>query len=326
MGRVVVLGSLITDLVARAPRLPYPGESLLGNDFDTFQGGKGINQAIAARRLGAHVSLVGRVGIDTFGDEFFPILAAEEISSAFIQRDPTIGTGVSLVIIAEETGQNVIVANPRANLAVPAETVIQALETAAAEAQKEGSGTGLFLTQCETSRVSYLEGLRHARMLGMTTILNAAPIPREPLSDELFHLVDILIVNEVEAAALTQRPVTSLEAAQEAAEDLLKKGPKHVVITMGEQGALWSTYQQDSPTPLPATEHQHLPPFAVKAVDATAAGDAFCGALAAHLVQNIPLPQALQRASAAGAVTVTRKGAIASLPTVHEVDELLQPH
>src|SRR5207248_1379887 len=129
MGIIVVLGSLMTDLVARAPRLPAPGESLIGDNFSIFVGGKGINQAIAARRLGASVAMLGRVGTDNFGDAFFPVLAQEGIETTYVERDPTIGTGVALIVIAEDSGQNAIVATPQANLAIPASRVESALET-----------------------------------------------------------------------------------------------------------------------------------------------------------------------------------------------------
>ena len=324
MGTVIVLGSLITDLVARAPRLPYPGESLIGDDFGTFLGGKGVNQAVAARRLGSSVTLVGRVGSDTFGDAFFPVLMQEEINSTYVERDTTIGTGVSVLVISDSDGQNIIVANPRANFAVPAETVITAIDVTL-QAQTESNSRGVFLTQCETSNSSYVAGLQHARAAGMITILNAAPIPRETLSDELFALVDILIVNEVEAANLAQSPVSSIETAQVASEVLLKRGSRHVLITLGAQGCLWSHYDQEGQalTPFQAITHQVIPPFPVKAVDATAAGDTFCGALAARLADSQPLAQALRWASAASGVTVTRKGAISAIPTSTEVEALL---
>ncbi|MBE3557733.1 MAG: ribokinase [Ktedonobacteraceae bacterium] len=316
MGTVVVLGSLITDLVARASRFPLPGEALIGNDFAIFLGGKGINQAITAARMGARVTLVGRVGMDTFGDAFFPELKRENIDSTYVERDPHIGTGVSVIIIAEESGQNAIVAAPLANLAVPGETVEAALRTTRAH-RAERNDQGIFLAQCETSRVSYETGLHVARQLGMTTILNVAPIPRELPEDTLFALVDILIVNEVEAAILSQKPVSTPQSAQGAAEDLLAKGPQHVIVTLGAQGSVWS--RRDGA----AAEHHFQPPFKVQGVDATAAGDAFCGTLAASLADGSTMKSALLRASAAGALTASRKGAIIALPTLAEVEALL---
>jgi ribokinase len=320
MNTVVVLGSLITDLVARAPRLPYPGESLIGDDFATFLGGKGINQAIVASRMGARVTLVGRIGTDSFGDGFFPVLEHEHINSTYVERDERIGTGVSVLIIAADTGQNVIVANPRANMEVTATAVESALQAALKERDRSGeqNNKAVFLTQCETSAISFTTGLQRARAMGMITILNAAPVPREPLEDTLFSFVDILVVNEVEAAAFTQVAVDSAETARQAAERLLAKGPSNVIITLGAQGCLWCSHQADG-----AISHQLLPIFQVKAIDATAAGDAFCGALAASLADGSEMPEALRRARAAGAVTVTRMGAIASLPTAAEVQALL---
>ncbi len=316
MGRVVVLGNFITDPGARAPRLPEPGESLIGDNFATFLGGKGINQAVAAVRLGAKVSMIGRVGADVFGDAFFPVLTKEGIQSKYVERDTTVGKGVSVIMIAADSGQNMIVATLRANLAVPAETVVAALETLQAQ---HSDGTTIFLAQCETSKASYVAGLQHAHTLGMMTILNAAPIPREPLDDDLLALVDILVINETEASLLTGIAVNSSKTAQRAAEVLLLRGPRHVVTTLGAQGCLWSTY-----TTVPGTSsHQALPAYQVKAIDTTAAGDAFCGALAASLADGIPMQTALQRASAAGAVAATRMGAIASLPTAAEVEDLL---
>lgn len=316
MGIVVVLGSLITDLVTRAPRLPQPGETLLGDDFATFLGGKGINQAIVAARQGAKVTMIGRVGTDTFGDNFFPVLTHEGIDSTHITRDTTVGTGVSLLIVSSESGQNVIVANPRANLTVSAQAVETALH--AVHKHRKAGEKVIFLTQCETSDVSYQTGLRVAHELGMTTIWNTAPIPRTPLPDDIFKLVDMLVVNETEAAALADCPVTTVETARVAAERLLLRGPKHSIITLGAQGCLWSTGSEGKP------DHQIEQAFTVKAIDATAAGDAFCGALAAGLANELPMAEALRRANAAGAVAVTRMGAIASLPTAAEIEALLK--
>ncbi|HZO76231.1 MAG TPA: ribokinase [Ktedonobacteraceae bacterium] len=315
MGIVAVLGSLITDLVTRAPRLPQPGETVLGDDFSTFLGGKGINQAIVAARQGAKVTMIGRVGTDTYGDNFFPVLKHEGIDSTHVTRDTTVGTGVSLLVVSTESGQNMIVANPRANLSVTAEAVEAALH--AVHKQRQGDEKVIFLTQCETSAISYETGVRVAHDLGMTTIWNVAPIPREPLPDDIFKLVDVLVLNETEAASLAQCPVTSVETAQSAAERLIMHGSKHIIITLGAQGCLWSTGTDAK------IAHHIENAFAVKAIDATAAGDAFCGALAASLAADLPMATALRRANAAGAVAVTRMGAIASLPTLAEIEALL---
>jgi ribokinase len=316
MGSIVVLGSLITDLVARAPRMPLPGESLFGDSFGTFLGGKGLNQAIAAARLGANVTLIGRVGSDTFGDSFFPALAREGIDGTYVERDTHIDTPVSVIIVDAGSGQNTIIATPGANMAIPAHAVVSALQ-AILERRPQNERPSLFLCQCETSYESFASGLEYAHAAGMQTILNVAPIPREPLDDHLFALVDILVVNEVEASHLSGCQVSSADTAKRAAESLIQRGSRQIIVTLGERGCVWSTRAHDT------MQHTTLPAFRVRAVDATAAGDAFCGALAASLSAGMSMPQALHRATAAGAVTVTRMGAVASLPGASEIDTLL---
>lgn len=318
MATVVVLGGIITDLVARAPRMPHLGESLFGDEFAIFLGGKAFNQAIAAARLGAQVTLLGCVGTDPFGDAFFPVLASEGIDSAFITRDPSTGSGVATIIIAADTGQNAIVVLPRANLALTAEAVERGLQTVISQ-RALPHDPDIFLAQCETSKAALTAGLQLAHKAGMTTILNVAPIPREPLEVNLFALVDIVIVNETEAAQLIGAAVDSPASAKLAAERLLTLGPAHAIITLGKNGSLWSTHET------PETfVHQEIRSYPVKQVDATAAGDAFCGALAAGLAQGIGMMAALKKASAAGAVTATRMGAYPSLPTAAEVEALMK--
>lgn len=323
MAYVVVLGSLITDLVARAPRLPQPGETVLGESFATFLGGKGFNQAVAAARQGSGVALIGQVGADDYGDAFFPALAAEMIDARFISRDGTTGTGVSCVLVGRASGQNMIVANPRANFALTVAQVDAAMTSlkALAEGQKSSAaseGQSVFLAQCETPLETVRAGLTLARADGMTTILNAAPVPRGPLDDSLLALADILIVNETEAAALSGMPVDDEASARVAAERLLARGSRQVVTTLGAHGYLWSAMQTDG-----TVRHSSEPGIAVAAVDATAAGDAFCGTLAASLASGVSIEDALRRANAAGAIAVTRAGALPSLPTCGEVDALL---
>lgn len=322
MGIVIVLGSLITDLVARAPRLPHPGESFIGDEFGTFLGGKGFNQAVAAARLGASVTLIGRVGTDVFGDAFFPACASEGIHSEHLTRDSSAGTGIACIMIATDSGQNAIIVLPRSNLTITPAEVEATMQTILSQPPTNSAlsaSPGVFMAQCEMRMATIATGLRLAHEAGMTTMLNAAPIPRGPFPDDLFPLIDILAVNETEAAALAGLAVDSPMAAHTAAEGLLAQGSKHVVITLGAQGAIWSTLDSKGTH----VSHQEIPAISVKQVDATAAGDAFCGALAASLAEGMPMMKALTRATAAGAVTVTRRGAFPSLPTAAEIEELL---
>ena len=343
VGMVVTLGSLMTDLVGYAARLPSPGESLPGRDFQTFLGGKGCNQAVAARRSGAPVALIGRVGADAYGEAFFPALATEGIDATHVTVSPDAGSGVALILIGADSGQNMILALPRANLTVTPEQTIAALDALLSPATLPNP-TAIFLAQLETNVPAVEAGLRHARTLGMTTILNTAPIPPEPLDPSVFALVDVLVANEVEAGALTGLAVGDPDAALLAAQALLERGVGGAIVTLGAQGAVWAA-RPTSPLGTHAAvggsgadKHAdmdavtrvegealvgRLAPIAVRPVDATAAGDAFCGALAAALASGLPGDVALRRANAAGALAVTRRGALPSLPTAAEIDALL---
>lgn len=318
MADVIVVGSLMMDLMARAPRLPLPGESLLGDTFGSFIGGKGCNQAIAARRMGSEVALIGRVGEDDFGRAFLAALVAEGVDHRHVSRDSETGTGVACVHIGAESGQNTIIATPRANLALtPAlvEEALTELTTTAPRAQRPP----IFLTQCETSLESVAAGLSRARALGMYTIFNVAPIPRAAIPAETYTQVDLLVVNETEASALSGLPVASSRDALAAADALLSLGPRAVLITLGERGSL---FRGETPDLAGAVTFETAP-YPVAAVDATGAGDAFCGFLAGALAENIPLREALQWASAAGSLTVTRMGAVPALPARAEVERVL---
>ncbi|HEX9134284.1 MAG TPA: ribokinase [Ktedonobacteraceae bacterium] len=319
MSTVVVLGSTITDLVARAPRLPIPGEAVIGDDFATFLGGKGFNQAVAAARLGASVRLVGRVGTDTFGDAFASALVNEGIDNSQLTRDPATGTGTACVMIGTDTGQNAIIVLPRANLALTAEMVEEAIQSILLQSTALVN-TRIFMAQCEMRMATIAAGLRSAHSAGMITIFNAAPVPREPIPDDLFTCVDILVVNESEAAGLAETPVDTPHGARRAATRLLTKGVKNTIITLGAQGCVWSTNGNSEGQ----ISHRWIRTIPVTQVDATAAGDAFCGALAAKLAEGSMMSEALRWASAAGAVAVTRLGALPSLPTTEEVEALLR--
>ncbi len=303
-GRVTVIGSFMTDLVARVPRRPVAGETLIGTDFGMFVGGKGNNQAIAAARCGAQVTIIGRVGDDIFAQPLFATLAENHIASQYVTRDPEAGTGTAMIVV-DPSGQNSIVITPRANLRLTPEHL--------QEAREAFTGAKVVMAQLEIALETVLAGARLAREAGARFLLNPAPAPREPLPEEVLRLTSIIVPNEVEAEQLTGIPTSDDEGALRAARKLLEPGPQEVILTLGARGALWVNQQQT----------RHLPAIPVTQVDATAAGDAFCGALAAALALDLPMEQALRWANAAGALAVTRLGASPSLPTRAEVEQLL---
>ncbi len=300
MARILVLGSLNADLVVEAERLPLAGETLAVGDLRTYPGGKGANQALAAARLGAIVALAGAVGRDPFGELLLAsqLEAGVDCSAVVPTERPT---GVALITVLPG-GQNSILISAGANAAVT---------PAMAESACGGLEPGdLLLCQLETPLETVAQALTTARSRGATTILD--PAPAQPLPDALLALVDILTPNETEAAALSGLPAAA-EPAQMAAA-LFERGSGGLILKRGERGS-YTASTLDEPFATPA--HQ------VEAVDATAAGDVFNAALACALAEQASLPQAVRFATAAAAISVTRKGAQPSAPHRYEVDALL---
>ena len=301
---VVVVGSSNTDLVARSPRIPVPGETVLGDDFSTCSGGKGANQAVAAARLGADVTFIGNIGLDDFGEAAIDGLAAEGINIDNVRRDEEYPSGVAIIVVAED-GENSIVVIPGSN----AELNVDDVEYAA-EAIK---GADVLLTQLECPLDTVVRALQIAKEAGVLTILN--PAPALELSDEILSLVDWITPNETEAGRLTGVEVTSEETAAEAGQVLVDRGVKNVIVTLGEDGAMLVTASHEL--------HAHSP-IVVSPVDTTAAGDAFNGALAVALAREDGVGDAIRFACTVGAICVTRFGAQYSLPTLKEVEEFTQ--
>lgn len=299
--RVVVVGSLNMDLVAWAPRRPARGESLRGSRFGMFLGGKGFNQAVAAARLGASVTMVGRVGGDSFGASLVDALKAEGVDARYVSRDPVVPTGTAMIVV-EPDGANSIVVVLGANLTLEAHHVDAALEAIAT--------ADVLLLQLEVPQEASLHAARLARAAGGTVLLNPAPAPDQPLRPDLLRLADWLMPNEVEAAMLTGVSGDPLAAARA----LLSQGAGRVVVTLGPQGSLLVT---------PDVELR-VPAFPVDSVDSTAAGDAFCGALAVALARGQSESDAVRMANAAGALAVTVAGAEPSLPKREAVEELMR--
>lgn len=293
VARIVVVGSLNMDLVVRTPRIPSPGETIIGRELHTVPGGKGANQAVAAARLGAQVAMVGRVGQDAFGGPLLANLAANGVDHAWVQEDPDAATGVALIEV-DDAGRNSIVVVSGANMRLtPAD--VDAAQPAMAGAQA-------LLLQLESPLETVTHAAQLARRLGVRVILN--PAPARPLPPELLAAVDVLAPNESETALLTGRAVDTLADAEAAAQALLDQGVPTVVLTLGERGSLLA--RRDG--------MQHFPAFPVTPVDTTAAGDAFVGGLAVALAEGQPLAEAMRWGNAAGALATTRLGAQPSLP------------
>ncbi len=297
--RIVVVGSSNTDLVVRAPALPGPGETVLGSAFLVAPGGKGANQAVAAARLGARVTLVARVGADEFGDRALAGLGREGIDTTFVARDAEAASGVALIVVSE-SGENAIAVAPGANMRLTAADVDRA-----APAIREAD---MLLLQLETP----LPTVRHAATLamkaGVPVILN--PAPAASLAGELLSRVSVLTPNELEAAALTGASSSGVDAARQAALRLHASGVANVVITLGREGALMEGEAGSG----------QVPGCAVTAVDTTAAGDAFNGALAVAMAEGASLGRAVRFANRAAALSTTEPGAQPSLPTREAVE------
>ncbi len=298
MNKVTVVGSFMYDLVATAPRRPKTGETLIGDSFGMFLGGKGANQAIAASRAGAIVSMVGRLGNDLFGDQFLEKFSEEGINTDFVIQDTENGTGVGMPLI-DASGDNSIVIIPQANMALSFENIDQA-ESSIADSD-------VLVLQCEVPMEANQRAAEIANKTDTLVILNPAPACEIP--DALLSLVDIITPNESETEILTGMPTETDNQAIEAAHLLLSKGIETVILTLGSRGSFLLTKKMK----------KFIPAFSVEVVDTTAAGDAFCGALAASLAHGINIEKSVKIANAAGALAVTKLGAEPSLPSREEI-------
>jgi ribokinase len=298
MNKVTVVGSFMYDLVATAPRRPKTGETLIGDSFGMFLGGKGANQAIAASRAGAIVSMVGRLGNDLFGDQFLEKFSEEGINTDFVIQDTENGTGVGMPLI-DASGDNSIVIIPQANMALSFENIDQA-ESSIADSD-------VLVLQCEVPMEANQRAAEIANKTDTLVILNPAPACEIP--DALLSLVDIITPNESETEILTGMPTETDNQAIEAAHLLLSKGIETVILTLGSRGSFLLTKKME----------KLIPAYSVEVVDTTAAGDAFCGALAASLAHGINIEKSVKIANAAGALAVTKLGAEPSLPSREEI-------
>lgn len=300
---IIVVGSLNMDLVVWMPRIPRPGETLLGGVFKTFPGGKGANQAVAAARLGARVSIIGCVGGDAFGRELCATVAREGIDTRHILVDPDEATGVALIQV-DAQGQNSIAVASGANFCLTSADVEKAM-------QSIGEFDALVMP-LETPLETIYTAAKIASRKGAKVLLN--PAPAQVLEKDLLELVDVLIPNEYEIAFMTGLQLQSTSDIRQAAERLLAVGPKNLIVTLGNQGALLLDR---------SLQETNIPAWRVQSVDSTAAGDCFVGALAVGLCEGKSMVTAAEFASAAAAISVTREGAQPSLPRREEVIQFM---
>ena len=301
--KIIVVGSLNTDLVACAARIPVAGETISGHTFLSACGGKGANQAYAAARLGAHVEMIGKVGEDDFGKQMRANLERVGCGTGGVGTIANVSSGIALIFVAD-TGQNSIIVVAGAN---------ERLAPADIENSRERfRGASALLLQLETPLATVQSAAAVARAAGVLVILDPAPAPERALPSDLLRLVDILTPNESEAAILAGLPPGRITVTQafEVAKRLQQFGPRTVIVKLGDQGcALRSGHDQHA---LPAPE--------VKAVDTTAAGDVFNAALAVALGEGSDMISACRFANRAAALSVTRRGAQPAAPSSADLE------
>ena len=299
---ILVIGSSNTDMIARVPRIPQPGETILGGKFITAPGGKGANQAVAATRAGGEVCFITCVGDDMFGDHAVAAFVGDGMNVSYLRRKHA-PTGVALIFVADD-GQNSIAVAPGANAELSPSDVKRA--------RTAFQCSDILLIQLETPLATVTTAIKQAAKWDLPVILN--PAPAQPLPASLLQHVSILTPNESEAELLTGIKVTNPASARRSAQILHERGVETVIITLGARGAFVSN----------VTTHELVPGFKVKALDSTAAGDVFNGALAVALAERQGLLPAVRFANAAAAISVTQVGAQPSIPRRKEIERLLR--
>jgi ribokinase len=303
---VACIGSLNVDLVVRVTRMPGTGETVTGHALERHLGGKGLNQALAAARAGGDIALVGAVGTDDGGTWMRTELGAEGVDLTAVSTVE--GPSGTALIEVDASGANRIVVIPGANGWLTADYT--------SEQVRRLASARIALAPLEVPPAAVLGALRAAHDAGMRTILNTAPVPPDGLPEGLLAVTDIVIANEHEASLITGLDVDGIESAYAAARALRDLGAGSAIVTLGAEGAVWSTPEAEG----------HTPAYPVTPIDTVAAGDAFCGVLAASLADDLPWEVALRRASAAGALATTIAGAAPSLPAADAIHRLVSAH
>ena len=301
-GKVLVLGSSNVDLIFRIPRFHHPGETIMGDNLVTVFGGKGANQAIAARRLGERVSFVTKLGDDHYGQTYRWYLIKHGLDRKCILMDTKRPTGIALIELVPK-GENRIIVSPGANGALSPKD-LKGLTPF-------WQGIHVFVCQLEIPYSTVKSGLKLAKDQGARTLLNPSPPIRLPPT--ILSLVDFIVPNEWEAQFLTGMKMEGEQDLRKIAERLLSMGPKNVLITLGSKGLFFRNSEEEI----------RMKAFPVKVVDSTSAGDAFMGALASGLAEGGTLQQVLAFANGAGALATTKLGAQPSLPPRKELEAFL---
>lgn len=306
MANICVLGSINMDVVLGVKNIPRPGETILANSLKKVPGGKGANQAVAASRLGGNVSMIGKVGKDEYGEYLVKRLRENNINTENIFLDHNNPTGMAVINVSED-GQNSIIVIPGSNMAIQNEEILSV--------KKLIENSDILIAQFETPIYATIEAFKIAKKNGATTILNPAPAREMP--DEILKYTDIIIPNETETYELTKVIVKDLETAKLASKKFIEKGVKYVVVTMGDKGAALVS----------ETCSDFIPAFKVNAVDTTAAGDAFIGALGCKIMESKKLDydvvkDAVLFGNKVSSIVVQRSGAQPSIPYLNEVLEI----
>lgn len=299
--KIVIVGSSNTDMSVRADHLPKPGETIIGGKFLMNHGGKGANQAVAVARLGGEAVFVCKVGDDMFGNNTLEMLQKEGINTSYLSKSKDAPSGIALISV-DLKGENSIVVASGANACLSEEDV--------QDAESEIKAASIVLMQMETPLPTLICAAEIAKKHGTTVVLNPAPAPKEPIPDALLKNVDILIPNATEAQMISGIEITDDASAKKSIAAIMSRGVKTVIVTIGSKGAV--TLQDGELVKVPA--------FSVQSVDATAAGDTFCGALCVSLCKNNSLKDAILYANKASSISVTRMGAQASIPYEKEVN------
>jgi ribokinase len=301
--RILVIGNANIDFILKIPRFHSPGETILSENLITAFGGKGANQAITAKRLGGNVLFMTKIGNDPYGKSYRRYLIKNGLDQKLILEDRKLPTGMAVIELTPK-GENRIIASLGANGSLSANDLNRL--------QRYWGEITVFITQLEIPLQTFEKGLKMAKEHGAITLLN--PSPPAPLPSNILSLVDFIVPNEVEAQLLTGVKWKQKEDICKIAKGLLERGPKNALITLGRKGLFFKN----------RSEEIWMKAFKVKAVDTTAAGDAFMGALAIGLAENRPIREVLRLANAAGALATTKLGAQPSLPSRREIESFLK--